>query len=275
MGGGKSHYVLPKSQQAVSYCYKYIMMSQWGNELQRYLTRDGMHARISGKLTDLTTKEFDVLSEKFTNFFTKREKPFAFRYKLTGSSILFDKISFSLVNNMFQGIAIGFILISVIGLFMFRSLKMALIVLIPNVIPMVFLGGVMGFLGVWLKEDTSVIFSIALGLAVDNTIHYVSRFKIELEKGRNVVYAVKRTYLSIGKAMIVTTIVLFAGFLTLLFSTFGGTFYIGLLVSFCLVFALLADMTITPLLLLLLYKKTKKDINSVTVQSAPPISEQN
>ncbi len=260
-GGGNTNYTLPKTQEDLAYCYKYLALSSWGKDMGRYITTDGKYARMSGKLTDLTTKEFDVLSEKFDAFFTKRQKPFHFTYKLTGSSILFDKISLSLVTNMIQGLAMGFILISLIGFFIFRgSVKMGLIMLIPNVVPIVFVAAVMGILGVWLKEDTSVIFSIALGLAVDNTIHFVSKFKLELEKGKSALYAVKRTYLSVGKAMIVTTIILFAGFLTLLFSTFGGTYYIGLLISLCIVFALVADLTITPLLLLFFYKKRKKTV---------------
>ncbi|MDI1356197.1 MAG: MMPL family transporter [bacterium] len=255
MGGDQSFYALPYSQKDVDYCFQSILMSPFGSELSRFVSQDGRYARISGKLPDLNTKDYKVLSEKLHEFFNLRKVPFQFSYKETGSSILFDKVSDSLIVNMVQGIVIGFVLIALIGFFMLRSLRVAVIVFIVNVIPLLLLAGVMGLLGIWLKEDTSIIFSIALGLAVDNTIHFVSRFKLEVDRGLSVAYAVKRTYLSIGKAMIVTTLILFAGFMTLIFSSFGGTFYIGVLVSFCLVFALIADLTLTPLLLLMFFRK--------------------
>jgi len=113
-------------------------------------------------------------------------------------------------------------------------------------------------MGINLKADTSVIFAIALGLAVDDTIHFISRFRLELSKGSSIPYAVKRTYLSTGKAIIITTLVLLSGFLTLLSSSFGGTFYIGLLISLCLFCAMILELTITPLLILLFFKKSKK-----------------
>jgi predicted RND superfamily exporter protein len=113
----------------------------------------------------------------------------------------------------------------------------------------------MGLLHINLKADTSVIFAIAFGIAVDDTIHFLSRLRMELSKGSSLPYAVKRTYLSTGKAIIITTLVLLSGFLTLLSSSFGGVFYIGLLISLCLFSALLMELTITPILILMFYKK--------------------
>jgi predicted RND superfamily exporter protein len=116
------------------------------------------------------------------------------------------------------------------------------------------MGAAMGLLGINLKADTSVIFAIAFGIAVDDTIHFISRLRLELSKGSSLPYAVKRTYLSTGKAIIITTLVLLSGFTTLLSSSFGGTFYIGLLISICLLMALIMELTVTPLLLLLFFK---------------------
>jgi predicted RND superfamily exporter protein len=127
--------------------------------------------------------------------------------------------------------------------------------MIPNVIPLLIMGAAMAILDINLKADTSVIFAIAFGIAVDDTIHFLSRLKLELAKGLSLPYAIKRTYLSTGKAIIVTTIVLLSGFMTLLSSSFGGAFYIGLLISLCLFAALLMELTVTPILILLFFKR--------------------
>jgi predicted RND superfamily exporter protein len=134
---------------------------------------------------------------------------------------------------------------------------MVLITLIPNVIPLLLVAGIMGALGITLKLTTSVIFTIAFGIAVDDTIHFISKLKMELAKGRSKIYAIKRVYFSTGKAIIITTLVLVCGFMTLLLSSFGGTFYIGLFVGLTLLFALIVDLTLLPVLIILWYNKKK------------------
>jgi predicted RND superfamily exporter protein len=124
------------------------------------------------------------------------------------------------------------------------------------------MAGMMGLLGINLKADTSVIFAIALGLTVDDSIHFLGRLRIELSKGLSLPYAVKRTYLSTGKAIVITAFTLLSGFLILLSSCFGGTFYIGLLLSLCLFIAMLMELAITPLLILLLYKPGAKHVTT-------------
>jgi uncharacterized protein len=245
-------YVLPDSQEELNQHLHYISISSQGHEILKYLTSDGKNLRLSGRLPDISTKEFEVLKDKIDKFFRVNKK--SINYKVTGSSVLFDKIPYSLINNMFYGITIGLVFISLLGFILFRSFQMALIILIPNLIPLLFMAAVMGAFGILLKADTSIVFAIALGIAIDDTIHFISRFKIELSKGRTVPYAVKRTFLTTGKAIVVTTIILASGFMTLLLSSFGGTFYIGLLVSLSLAFAMLADLTFVPLLLLVFYR---------------------
>jgi hypothetical protein len=115
----------------------------------------------------------------------------------------------------------------------------------------------MGFFGIELKTSTAIIFTISFGIAVDDTIHFLGKFKYELMKGRTKLYALKRSYLTTGKAMILTTLILCAGFLLLIFSSFLGTFYLGVLLCVTLFVALVADITLLPILLLLFYKRRK------------------
>jgi uncharacterized protein len=198
------------------------------------------------------------LKEKIDHYFTQNKSRFGFSYQLTGSAVLLDKVTWSLTGNLFTGILLDALVICLLGYFLLRKWVVMLIVMIPNILPLVFMAGVMGFMGINLKADTSVIFAVALGLAVDDTIHFISRLRLELAKGRSLPYAVKRTYLSTGKAIIITTLVLLSGFMTLLSSSFGGTFYIGLLISLCLFCAMVMELTVTPLLMLLLFKRHKK-----------------
>jgi predicted RND superfamily exporter protein len=130
---------------------------------------------------------------------------------------------------------------------------MLLITWLVNLIPLLIVAGVMGLVSIDLRISTSLIFSIAFGIAVDDTIHFLTRYKMELRQGRTNLYAIKRSFISTGKAIIMTSIMLCAGFVTLLGSNFMSTYYIGLLVSITLLFAVLIDMTLLPILLM--YRK--------------------
>lgn len=252
--GEYSEFRIPDNEGDVYFICNKIMQSEWGGELIRYITLDKKHCRISGKLPDLSSSQFYKLTEKVENYF-KLNPELKFGFKMTGSAVLFDKTAFSITHNMMYGLLIAFFVISLIVGIMFRSFRMIFIALIVNIIPLVFMAAIMSLLKVNLKADTSIIFSISFGIVVDDTIHYLNRLRLEISKGKSILYANKRALLSTGKAMVITTIILLVGFGTLLFSTFGGTFYIGLLVSLCLIFALITDLTLLPILIILLYKK--------------------
>jgi predicted RND superfamily exporter protein len=140
---------------------------------------------------------------------------------------------------------------------LYRSVSMVVLSIIPNLIPLLFIAGIMGYFGINLKTSTSIIFTIAFGIAVDDTIHFLGKFKFELLKGRSKLYALKRSYLTTGKAMIITTFILCAGFILLVFSSFQGTVIMGLLLCLTLFIALIADLTLLPVLLMLFYRKGK------------------
>lgn len=115
----------------------------------------------------------------------------------------------------------------------------------------------MGFLGIDLKMSTAIIFTIAFGIAVDDTIHFLSKLRHELRQGKSMLYAIKRSYLSTGKAIVVTSLILCGGFLTLALSDFLGTANIGILISLTLLFAVLSDLVLLPALLLIFPIKKK------------------
>jgi len=116
----------------------------------------------------------------------------------------------------------------------------------------------MGFFGINLKITTAIVFTISFGIAIDDTIHFLSNFKLELKRGKSKIYALKSTYLGTGKAIVLTTVILIGGFSMLLMSDFMGTFYMGLMICITLIVAVLSDLFILPLLLLYFFPEPKK-----------------
>jgi len=108
----------------------------------------------------------------------------------------------------------------------------------------------MGFLGTNINMSTSIIFTIAFGIAVDDTIHFLSKLKIEQRKGKSLIYSLKRTYLSTGKAIVLTTLILCGGFVSLIFSDFKSTFLIGVYVGLILFVAVITDLLLLPVILM-------------------------
>src|SRR5690606_17715792 len=131
--------------------------------------------------------------------------------RLTGSAVMLDKNNDYVVSNMLQGLLIAFLVVAILVGFIFRSFRMVLISLVPNIIPLLLIGGIMGFLGINMTVSISIIFTIAFGIAVDDTIHFLGKLKVELRKGKSLPYAIKSTFISTGKAIIITSCILIAG----------------------------------------------------------------
>lgn len=210
--------------------------------------------RYTGRTVDLGSKTSRMKNQKFEQFLADNIRTDLVKFNVTGTAYLLDKNNDTLVENMMKGLGVGCILITFISWLINKSWKVAIIALLVNIVPLAIIAGIMGYAAIPLQVGTSIIFTIAFGIAVDDTIHFLGRMKVELDKGRSPLYAIKRTFISTGKALIITTLILMAGFMTLVFSDFNGTFYMGLLVSLTLFFALLADMILLPLLLIRVLK---------------------
>ena len=163
-----------------------------------------------------------------------------------------------MASSMVKGLLLSVGIVALIIGLLFRSIPVMLISLVPNLIPLVTIAGIMGLMGVELKISTAIIFTIAFGIAVDDTIHFLGKYKFELMKGKSPLYALKRSYLTTGKAMILTTLILCSGFLLLMLSSFMGTYYMGILMCVTLFIALIADITILPALLMLFYQRKSR-----------------
>ena len=174
-----------------------------------------------------------------------------FDITLTGTSVVASEGTRYLVNNLFSSLLFAIVSISILMAILFRSWRMVIVAMVPNLVPLIVTGGIMGWLGIPLKPSTLLVFSIALGISVDDTIHYLAKYRQELKLKKwtlkeCVLIAIRES----GLGMFYTSIVLFCGFSVFLFSQFGGTQALGLLISVTLLIAMITNLLILPSLLL-------------------------
>tara|TARA_Y100001934_G_scaffold283707_1_gene405808 strand:- start:4358 stop:6643 length:2286 start_codon:yes stop_codon:yes gene_type:complete len=220
------------------------------NKNLNLISTDSLSCRLTGKLRDVGGLKIKEANRNLEKFLEENINPDVMKIKLTGTAVLIDNNNSTLSKTLILGLILAFAVIALVVGIMFNSFRIALFSLIPNILPLLLLTTVMWISDIDLKISTSLIFTLAFGIAVDDTIHLLSKYKLERRKGRNHLYALKRSYLSSGKAIIVTSLILVGGFLTLLFSSFTSTFYMGLMGSVTLFIALTLDLMIMPLIML-------------------------
>jgi len=245
------YYQLPNSQER-AFLLSYAKSSSDNTSfLNNYVDSTGQYARITTFMKDTKTERFDRIEEdlkiKIDKIFPKER----YNVLLTGKALVFQKGTKFLVNNLILSLSLAILLIALFMAWMFRSVKMILVSIIPNLLPLIITAGLMGFLEVPIKPSTILVFSIAFGISVDDTIHFLAKYRQELIanhwKIKKSVYAALR---ETGVSMLYTSIVLFFGFSVFALSSFGGTVALGILVSITLLFAMLANLVLLPSLLL-------------------------
>jgi predicted RND superfamily exporter protein len=257
--GNPVYYKLPDTDEELIELTEALEPFRKRKEMKLIVTRDGKIGRFTGKMNDIGSQAFRAREEKFNQFISSTPVMKNINVHMTGGAVMLDKNNQYLVDNTLQGLLVSVLVVALIIAVIHRNWRMIIIAIIPNMLPIVLIGGLMGFAGIELKSSTSIIFSIAFGIATDDTIHFLARLKLELAQGKSVFYAVKRTFLSTGKAVIVTSLILIAGFLTLIASGFESTFYFGLLVSITLLVAVLTDLLLFPVLVIWLLGKDRSN----------------
>lgn len=256
--GKQEYYKLPDNGEQFEKLSKQIGRFAKSKNMRSLITEEQDEGRLFGKMGDWGAIEIKKRDLALDEYIQNNIKNDLIEIRQTGTAKLIDLNNEYLSATMIKGLMIAFAAIALIVGLMFRSVRMVLISLVPNVFPLLMVGAFMGYTGIDLKVSTAIIFTIAFGIAVDDTIHFLSRLKLETNKGKSLLYATKRTFLGTGKAIIITSLILVAGFLSLMISTFKGTFYTGLLVSLTLFFAVFSDLLLIPILLWAFGKKNKK-----------------
>src|SRR5690606_11122921 len=208
--------------------------------------------RISLQIADIGSAKMDsliaqVIQPKIDTLFTGTD----ISVRITGTTPLFIKGNSFLIANLKGSLLLAFGLISLTMGFLFTNVRMILIALIPNIIPMMITASLMGYFGVPLKPSTVLIFSIAFGISVDYSIHFLAKYRQELHAKRFFVpVAVSATILEVGKSIVYTSIVLLAGFIIFAFSSFGGTIALGVLTSITLGISMCTNLILLPALIM-------------------------
>jgi predicted RND superfamily exporter protein len=254
--GSASAYVFPSKGQ-FQRMEKFLKrdIDSYGLEILSNQNRSG---RISARSPDFGTFKMSKIREDLTNYLNTEVEPTILVVKWTGTAYLMDNGHKSVTVQMAKGLGFAFLVVGLIAGILFRSWRISFILLIPNIIPLILMLGLMFLLEVDFKLTTAILFTVAFGIAVDDSIHFMTRLRLELGIGKSLVYAIKRTFLETGKAIILTSLILVCGFGLLIFSEFGVTHFTGLLIAASLVFALLADLFLLPLLLLPMKKVWEK-----------------
>jgi predicted RND superfamily exporter protein len=249
--GIPKYYQLPTTQENNFIMDVARKSSENGNLLKSFVDSTGQTARITTFMKDVKTDRMEAIEARLLENITKIFPTERYSVYMTGSALLFLKGTKYLVKNLVMSLAFAIFLIALFMAFLFRSFRMIIISLIPNLLPLVITAGVMGFFGVPIKPSTILVFSIAFGISVDDTIHFLAKYRQELTANRwqikKSVYAALR---ETGVSMFYTSIVLFFGFSVFVISNFGGTVALGALVSATLMFAMLANLILLPSLLL-------------------------
>ena len=244
--GDTAFYAIPASREMVA---QYIFLQE--EQFETLANFDYSSTRLAGRIADVDSRRAQEIADEVMLWCAKNLPP-SLDVKLTGTTLMALKINQYLVINLVVSFLIAFGVIFVSMLVLFRSVKLAAISMIPNFIPLLFMAGVMGFFHIKLRPTTAMTFAIAFGIAVDDTIHYLARFRQELfAQGGHYRKANEFTLLTTGKAIISTSLILSAGFLIMVSSNFLPSRDFGFLSAVTMLGALLGDLFFLPAVLTL------------------------
>lgn len=264
--GDSSMYAMPDNFD-LAFLAPYLQMKADSNGKQNTFTKlINSFMDSSKQITRISVSMEDVGSAKLPlilNDIQKRANQLfdstQYKVQLTGTSVTFLEGSRFIINGLKDSIIWAFLLIALCMLYLFRSLRILLCSLIPNIIPLVITAGVMGWVGIPLKPSTVLVFSVALGIAIDVTIRFLVNYKQELPyQDNNIITTIQQTIRHTGISIIYTSLVLIAGFIIFCFSNFGGTQALGWLTSLTLVVAMVTNLILLPVLLQTFTSRRKK-----------------
>jgi len=270
-----NYYSLPSNQEK-NFILRY-MKGQTDNSglLKSFADSSFQKMRISAQMADIGSKRMDsliknVINPKIGSIF-KPEGKDILKVNVTGTSVLFVKGNEYLVKDLWKSLILAFMLITMSMAALFANVRMIIISLVPNLIALMITAGIMGYFHIPLKASTALIFSITFGISVDNSIRFLAKYRQELlSTGFFVPRSVTESILETGKAIIYTSIVLFAGFIIFTFSDFGGTIALGILTSTTLVISMFTNLILLPALILTFDKPKKNFEEKVLIDNVDP-----
>ncbi|WP_395632986.1 RND family transporter [Flavobacterium sp.] len=255
--GNPDFYTLPSSNEEM-FLLPYIKNSiknTKDNQLKSYISSDGSVARMTTFIKDENGEKMDAIEAHIRNKVDKLFPSPRYEVIITGKPSVFQKGTQYLLDNLLSSLLFAFFLTGALVAIMFRSFKMVLVSIIPNLLPLIMTAGLMGFLDIPLKPSTLLVFGIAFGMSVDDTLRFLAQYRLELSRNDwKIKKSVFATFDDAGISMFYTSIVLFFGFSVFMLSSFGGTVALGGLVALTLSFGMLSNLVLLPSLVLSLNK---------------------
>jgi hypothetical protein len=222
---------------------------------QILVNKSGDKTRISANLKDIGADSIQNILDKVDRFVATRLDTTVASYRQTGTGIMVDKNAEYVRQDLITGLGLAIGIVSILMGLLYRNIGMLLIALVPNLLPLLLSAAALGFLGIELEAGIAITFAVVFGIAVDDTIHFLSKFRLVYGRSKDLEFSLRQTFLETGKALCLTTVVLFFGFLVMLFSIHPPSQTVGVLISITLITALLGDLFILPLLIRGLFKR--------------------
>jgi uncharacterized protein len=259
MNGNEKGYQLPTTNEGADALAENILGYSDSTRLRLIVSKELTYARLSAKMPDLGSAVMREKRKRFDEFVAATIPTSLAEVKLTGAAILMDKAGDSIAGAMVSGILLNIILFLIIMWFITKNWRWSVISLIPNILPLLVCAGIMGIAGIELKAFTSVVFTIILGIAVDDTVHLIGKTRNIMATGKLPDEALYLAWTKLFSPVIFTSLSLCAGFLILVLSEFPSSASLGLLISVSLLLAMLLDLFLTPALLLSINKVNTKN----------------
>ena len=270
----EAFYSLP-SNRDLGFIMRYLSEGETEELSQSFIDSTGQLVRVSLKMADIGSSKLDslvndVISPQIDSIFADSKMD----VNVTGTTLMFIKGNKFLIENLLTSMMIAFFIIALIMGMLFRNFKMIVISIIPNIIPLLITAGIMGYFGIPLKPSTALIFSIVFGISVDDSIHFLAKYRQELyAKKFNVSKAISKSIRETGSSMIYTSIILFCGFIIFVLSEFGGTIALGKLTSITLFFAMVTNVIVLPALILQFDSGKRSSNRQPLIESIPELAE--
>lgn len=250
-------YKIPDSERRFNQ-YKGFLSNIPTMQMNVLVNKDATKARISSRIFDIGADNVKTEVDKITAWTNTNVDTSIIKLQQTGTSLIIDKNAEYIRRDLLVGLGLAILIVSALMALLFKNWKMLIISLIPNVFPLLMAGALLGYFGIPLEAGISIVFAAIFGIAVDDTIHFLSKYKLASDKGYDTEKAISITFLETGKAIVLTTIILFFGFLIMLFSQNPASFTVGMLISVTLFGALISDSLIIPVLIRWWLKPEKK-----------------
>jgi predicted RND superfamily exporter protein len=250
--GDPAFYDIPNENEKV-FIFSYLptKVNRGKNMLRTFVDSTKRYTRISVQMADVGTKEMKMLEDSLRPKIDSIFKPDKYTVTLTGNSVVYTKGTDFLIGNLWESVIFGIIAISILIAMVFRSSRMVILAIICNLIPLLITAAIMGYGKIPVKPSTLIVFSVALGIAIDNAILFLAKFKNEMMfTGGDLKLSVANALDEAGISMIYSAIVLVVGFGVFVFSAFGGTQALGMLISYTLLFALFFNIIVLPSLVM-------------------------